>query len=38
MDRKTHVNLWYVVAAIFALLAFQSWWTSYTQVETFGPR
>ena len=34
MDRKAHINFWYVVAALFALMAIQSWWTSYTQVET----
>lgn len=34
MDRKTHINFWYVVVAIVAVMAFQSWWTSYTQVET----
>lgn len=34
MDRKTHINLWYVIATLFAVMAIQSWWTSYTQIET----
>ncbi|SHE93122.1 membrane protease FtsH catalytic subunit [Modicisalibacter ilicicola DSM 19980] len=33
MDRKAHINLWYVVLAIFALMLFQDWWSSSTQVE-----
>jgi len=34
MDRKMHINFWYVVAAVLALFAIQSWWVSYKQVET----
>jgi len=34
MDRKMHINFWYVVAALLALVAIQSWWASYKQVET----
>lgn len=34
MDKKTQINFWYVVLAMFALLMFQGWWTSYKEVET----
>jgi cell division protease FtsH len=33
MDRKTQYNLWYAMAAIAAVLLFQSWWTTARQVE-----
>jgi cell division protease FtsH len=34
MDRKTHINFWYIVFAILLLLLLQSWWTQSHQVET----
>ena len=34
MDKKTQINGWYLVAAMFALLAIQHWWISSQQVET----
>ena len=33
-DRKHHITIWYVVAAIALLFVFQFLWTSYTQIET----
>ena len=32
--RKRQVMIWYVVAAMFGVLLFQQFWTSYSQVET----
>ncbi len=34
MDRKAHINLWYFVFAILALVTFQNWWATQKQVET----
>ena len=34
MDRKSQINFWYMVVAIFALLAIQQWWISHTRVGT----
>lgn len=34
MDRKTQINLWYVAAALVALLLIQNWWTERQSVET----
>ena len=33
MDKKTHINFWYVVIAIFAILFFQQWWHEREIVE-----
>ncbi|MFL5258118.1 MAG: ATP-dependent zinc metalloprotease FtsH [Hyphomicrobiales bacterium] len=33
MDKKQQFSLWYVVAAIGAILLFQGWWTTYKTVE-----
>jgi cell division protease FtsH len=33
MDKKQQFNLWYIVAAMAAVLLFQSWWTTYKTVE-----
>ena len=33
MDKKQQFHLWYVAAAIGAVLLFQSWWTTYRTVE-----
>jgi cell division protease FtsH len=33
MDKKQQFNLWYFVAALGAILLFQSWWTTYKTVE-----
>ncbi len=34
MDRKTQLNLWYALAAVLAVLAFQRWWAQSQRVET----
>jgi len=34
MDRKALINGWYIVAAILAMFAIQSWWIESQQVET----
>ncbi len=34
MDRKIQINGWYLVAAVFAVLAIQQWWIQSQQVET----
>jgi cell division protease FtsH len=34
MDRKTQINLWYAIAAVFALFLFQNWWIDRQQAET----
>ncbi len=34
MDRKTHINFWYFVFALFFLMAIQSWWTELRSVES----
>jgi len=33
-DRKRQVLIWYVLAAVFGVLIFQQFWSSYSQVET----
>jgi cell division protease FtsH len=33
MDKKQQFHLWYVAAAIGAILIFQGWWTTYKTVE-----
>ena len=33
MDKKTQLNVWYVVVAIFAILMFQNWWSASRQVQ-----
>jgi len=33
MDKKIQYNLWYVMAAVFAILVLQSLWQQYQQVE-----
>ena len=34
VDKKTQINGWYLVAAVFAILAIQYWWIESQQVET----
>ncbi|MEJ2132313.1 MAG: ATP-dependent metallopeptidase FtsH/Yme1/Tma family protein, partial [Gammaproteobacteria bacterium] len=34
MDKKTHINFWYIVLAVLALLAIQQFWAQSQQVET----
>ena len=34
MDKQTHFNIGYAIAAFIAMLLFQSWWTARQQVET----
>lgn len=34
MDKKALISGWYVVAAILAIFASQSWWIESQQVET----
>ena len=33
-ERKHEINSWYIVAAFFLLMLFQSWWNVWSQVET----
>jgi len=33
-ERKHEINIWYIVAAFFLLMLFQSWWNVWSQVET----
>ena len=33
MDKKQQFHIWYVAAAIGAVLLFQGWWTTYRTVE-----
>lgn len=33
MDKRTHINFWYVVIAVFAILFFQQWWHEREIVE-----
>lgn len=32
--RKRQIMTWYIIAAVFGVLLFQSFWSSYTEVET----
>jgi len=34
MDRESHINFWYFVAAVMAMLLFQQWWLETRRVET----
>ena len=34
MDRKSQINLWYLVIALFGIMLLQSMWTAGSQVET----
>lgn len=34
MDKKTHINVWYVLVAMSLMLFAQSWWEQSRQVET----
>ena len=33
MDKKTQLNIWYIILAVFAVLMFQSWWVTSREVE-----
>ncbi len=33
MDKKAHINFWYVVFAIFGVLLFQQWWNEQEKIE-----
>ena len=33
MDKKTHINFWFVIVALLSLLLVQNLYTQYTQVE-----
>lgn len=33
MDKKAHINFWYVIIAIFGFLYFQQWWHEREKVE-----
>lgn len=33
MDKKAHINFWYVIIAIFGVLYFQQWWHEREKVE-----
>ncbi|MCZ0963650.1 ATP-dependent zinc metalloprotease FtsH [Paracoccus benzoatiresistens] len=32
--RKHEINIWYIIAALFLLMLFQSWWNVWSQIET----
>ena len=34
LDRKTHINFWYVVVAVLGVMLFQQWWHDREQVAT----
>jgi len=34
MDRESHINFWYIVLAILAMLLIQQWWLETRRVET----
>ncbi len=34
MEKETHFNLWYFIAALVLIMLFQQWWLSSGQVET----
>jgi cell division protease FtsH len=34
MDRESHINFWYIVLAILAMLLIQQWWLESSRVET----
>jgi cell division protease FtsH len=34
MDKKIHINFWYVVLAVMLILTAQSWWEEYRQIDT----
>ena len=34
MDKKTHINFWYVILAMMMILAAQGWWEQWQRVET----
>lgn len=34
MDKKEHINFWYLVAAIFVIFSFQQWLSGTKQIET----
>jgi cell division protease FtsH len=33
LDKKTHINFWYVVVTMMLVLLIQGWWQSYQQTE-----
>jgi cell division protease FtsH len=33
MEKKTQLNIWYVIIALFAVLIFQNWWAATRQVQ-----
>jgi len=34
MDKKTHINFWYIVFAVLLMVLLQSWWAESRRVET----
>jgi len=34
VDRKTHINFWYIVLAMMLMLSAQAWWEQYNRIET----
>jgi cell division protease FtsH len=34
MDKKTHINVWYFVAAMLAITLFHDWWAQASRVES----
>jgi len=34
MDKKLHINFWYVVLAMMLMLTVQAWWEQYRSIET----
>ena len=33
MDKKTQINFWYFLLALFLVLLIQDWWTTKTHVQ-----
>lgn len=34
MDRESHINFWYIVLAVLAMLLIQQWWAETSRIET----
>jgi len=34
VDKKTHINFWYIVLAMMLILTAQSWWEQYHRIDT----
>lgn len=34
MEKKTQINVWYIIAAVWAVVFFQQWWSGHQAVQT----